>query len=523
MTLTATPHDGPCAFGKLYAPPRPPTTGAPRRTPSRYQEAIYAWVRTGYGDALVDAVPGSGKTTTLVEAAALIDGDGLFVAFNKHIATELRDRLPAAMDASTIHSLGLSTLRAAGLTLTVKQDKYRRLAEAYFVQDRHLDSTTARDLVGLTLSVLHMAQLTLTPPDDLLALRTMALDYDLDLAGWDQVAPAIAPILRRGVDQRATSIDFNDMVWLPTILGLTPRQRDWVMIDEAQDLNVAQRELVLRARRPGGRVIAVGDCRQSMYRFAGVDSGSMARIAERTGACMLPLSISYRLPRRHAALVNTIYDTVESPPGAPEGVIDTVAEDAALGMMRVGDMVLCRVNAPLIALAYRLIRRGVSARVRGRDIGVGLAALVKKVEKQPGFTMRRLPDALAAHVERVERELGDAGGVNGRLVMAVEGARDRTATIQAIADATRPPDTAALKDAILGLFKDEGAPCVSLSTVHKAKGLEADRVWILAPDKMPHPKASGSAQVEQEHNIQYVAYSRSKSELYFLRGEKRSA
>jgi len=48
-------------------------------------------------------------------------------------------------------------------------------------------------------------------------------------------------------------------------------------------------------------------------------------------------------------------------------------------------------------------------------------------------------------------------------------------------------------------------------------------VWILAPDKMPHPKASGPAQVEQEYNIQYVAYSRSKSELYFLRGEKRSA
>ncbi len=153
----------------LYAPPRPPTTWAPRRTPSRYQEAIYAWVRTGHGDALVDAVPGSGKTTTLVEAAALIDGDGLFVAFNKHIADELRGRLPAAMDASTIHSLGLSTLRAAGLTPTVKQDKYRRLAEASFTQDRGLDSTTARDLVALALPVLSLAQLTLTPPDDLLA------------------------------------------------------------------------------------------------------------------------------------------------------------------------------------------------------------------------------------------------------------------------------------------------------------------------------------------------------------------
>ncbi len=165
----------------LYAPPRPSTTGVPSHTPSRYQEAIYAWVRAGHGDALVDAVPGSGKTTTLVEAAALIDGDGLFVAFNKHIADELRGRLPAALDASTIHALGLSTLRAAGLTPTVKPDKYRRLAEASFMQDRGLDSATARDLVTLTLPVISLAQLTLTPPGDLHALRAMAIDYDLDL------------------------------------------------------------------------------------------------------------------------------------------------------------------------------------------------------------------------------------------------------------------------------------------------------------------------------------------------------
>ncbi len=502
----------------LYAPPRPLTTASPRRTPSRYQQAIYDFVIDGTGDALVDAVPGSGKTTTLVEAAALIDGDGLFVAFNKHIATELGERLPATMAASTIHSMGLKTLSAAGLRPTVEQRKYRALTLAYFTDDdRALDKTTAHDLVDLTLPVLSLAQLTLTDPGDQGALYAMATDYSLDLTSWEQVAPAVKPILHRGFLARQDAIDFNDMVWLPHVLGLTPVQYAWVMVDEAQDLNAAQRELVLRARRPGGRVIAVGDARQSMYMFAGADTRAMGRIVERTNAVTLPLSISYRLPRSHAALVNTVYRTVESPPWAIEGTIEDVDEDDALGLIRVGDMVLCRLNAPLVGLAYRLIRSGVPARVRGRDIGKGLVRLVTTLEKQRGFTMRSLPDALAAHVARLEREQCNVGGDEARAAMAIASAQDRTATIQVIADATRPHDVDALKAAIAAIFVDEEGRYVSLSTVHKAKGLEADRVWILAPDKMPHRKATSPQQRIQEENIRYVAFSRAKEALYFLR------
>ncbi len=242
----------------------------------------------------------------------------------------------------------------------------------------------------------------------------------------------------------------------------------------------------------------------------------MDRIAARTGATTLPLSISYRLPRSHARLVNSVYDTVESPAWASEGTVEDLAEDAALGLMRVGDMALCRLNAPLIALAYRLIRRGVPARVRGRDIGTGLVRLVRSLEKQPGFTVRGLPDALAAHVARLEREQRDAGGSDARVAMAIASAQDRVATIQVIAAATRPHDTVALKEAILALFADEEGRYVSLSTVHKAKGLEAERVWIVVPEKMPHPKATSPQQRIQEENIRYVAFSRAKEALYFL-------
>jgi superfamily I DNA/RNA helicase len=78
------------------------------------------------------------------------------------------------------------------------------------------------------------------------------------------------------------------------------------MIDEAQDLNRAQLELVLRAVAPGGRTLAVGDAGQAIYQWSGADARSMANITARTGACQLPLSICYRCPASHVALAATI-------------------------------------------------------------------------------------------------------------------------------------------------------------------------------------------------------------------------
>jgi len=56
--------------------------------------------------------------------------------------------------------------------------------------------------------------------------------------------------------------------------------------------------------------------------------------------------------------------------------------------------------------------------------------------------------------------------------------------------------------------KDEGE--IMLSTVHKAKGLEADNVYILATDRMPHPLSG-----KEGNNLCYVAITRAKKNLFF--------
>src|SRR5579859_6793924 len=107
---------------------------SPLFQPSAYQQAIFQFVQQGRGHGVVDAVPGSGKTTTLLKSADLLRADArmLFVAFNAHSAAELSAKLKAAhspMECSTIHSLGK---RLLGKT-RVDDKKYRNLSKEYLL------------------------------------------------------------------------------------------------------------------------------------------------------------------------------------------------------------------------------------------------------------------------------------------------------------------------------------------------------------------------------------------------------
>lgn len=74
-----------------------------------------------------------------------------------------------------------------------------------------------------------------------------------------------------------------------------------------------------------------------------------------------------------------------------------------------------------------------------------------------------------------------------------------------------------LSDYIDKLFSDNDDGFVALCTCHRAKGLEADRVFLYKPDDMPMTwRDIKPWQKEQEDNLLYVALTRSKSELYIV-------
>jgi superfamily I DNA/RNA helicase len=89
-------------------------------------------------------------------------------------------------------------------------------------------------------------------------------------------------------------IDFDDMLWLPVILGHKFSTLDWLFVDEAQDTNDIQIEILERSLGHSSRFVAVGDPHQAIYGFRGANSDALDKIVARFACRTLPLSVSYR-------------------------------------------------------------------------------------------------------------------------------------------------------------------------------------------------------------------------------------
>jgi superfamily I DNA/RNA helicase len=380
-----------------------------------------------------------------------------------------------------------------------------------YLKDKSLNDTEFEVAKERIQSLLSLTQLTLTDPKDQTALANLADRFDLDTNDWQFTSRAVAPILKNGIALASEVIDFNDMVWLPHVLKLQPRKVDFLFVDEAQDLNRAQLELVLKCRANGGRILFVGDKRQALYAFAGADSRSIQTVIDRTKAKILPLSICYRCPVSHVELAAKIYPGIEASPDAIAGTIEEMSEDDLPSMVKEGDLILCRENAPLIHICLKLIRCGISAKVRGRDISKSLKSVLKQIQEYEGYTFKRLLN----YLDKYRDEQVALKQQQDNSEMEIAAIEDKIATIKAIYQFCKPTCIADLLDTIANLFSDDRAS-VWLSTVHRAKGLEAERVFVLYPDKMPHPHANKDWEIEQEMNGKYVALTRSKRDLFFV-------
>lgn len=508
-------------------------------TPSPYQQAIFAFVRDGSGNGIVAAVAGAGKTSTLVQAAKLLTADGIFLAFNKHIAEELQRRLTGTkLTAKTIHSVGMAALSShLGRGPRVDPRKYQKLvrADLWEHEDAFLDAIAEGDTAKLYeartikeqhkqtaekvfVALLDKVRVTRTDASDADALLTMVEHFTLECpAHLLRIAPTILPrILAAGERQAAEEkvIDFTDMLCLPVAWNVPLPIFRWVFVDECQDLSAAQLDLVLRLRAEDGRVLAVGDENQSIMGFAGADAASFARIKAATNATELPLSICYRCPRSVIALAQELVPHIEARPGAPQGTVREIANSQFAEEVRVGDMVLCRLTAPLIAECIRLIQRHVPARVRGRDIGKQLTDLAQAVALMPSYGgYATFGETLEDYRATQERKLASREGAEG----LIEALHDRADAVRVCWESFNAPTLDRLCAEIDTLFSDEQEG-VLLSTVHRAKGLECPRVYILKPDKLPlvWPKQQ-PWEAEQELHIKYVALTRATDTLTFVR------
>jgi DNA helicase-2/ATP-dependent DNA helicase PcrA len=496
---------------------QPAETAKPKEfAPSKYQTAIWNWVTdtvqvsASYIRALVvEAVAGSGKTTTGLKMLERIPTQFsvVFVSYNKGIAIANRKKAPKHVKVSTYHSLGFGILvKALDNGSEIKLDDELGICKTDMILEPVLDRTTQKHLYGPVKSLVELVKANLVEPTPE-NLSQLADYHGIELNGDEEVIyQAVAYVIEHAA-KITNIIDFDDMCWLPVILNLRGEQYDVVFVDEFQDTNKCMGQLAIRLVKPGGILIGVGDRYQSIYGFRGADAEAIPNLIHMLDAETLPLSITYRNPKCVVRLCNQKWPEIpiEAAEWAEEGIIRSVSGEKAIDEYKVGDMVICRTNAPLVEPVFELIRRGIKATIRGRDIGKGLVAFIRKMRAVD------IHDLVikASEYQKVEVAKLVAAEKNTQ-AQALE---DKIQTIIALADGcTNVGQVEAKIDAIFS-DKSEG---VVFSSIHRAKGLEAERVYILHPELLPHPMAKKDWEKRQERNIEYVAYTRTLHELVFV-------
>jgi len=287
---------------------------------------------------------------------------------------------------------------------------------------------------------------------------------------------------------------------------LTAKDYDLVVVDEAADMTVAQLEIARRVC--DGRMCLVGDDRQSIYGWRGADTNGLDRLKEELQAAELPLTTTYRCCRSVVALAKKLVPDFEAGATNPDGIVDESTEQQMLELVQPGDFVLSRLNAPLVSITLRLLRKKVRARMAGRDLGKGILAILKKNRVDADSTPI---DRVIEKVQQWEsKTVTKLAAMN--LQDQIARIRDQAQMIYALAEDN---DTAGdLMRQCDWLFTDdkEAGAQVLCSSVHKAKGKEANRVFVL----MDTLYRRGSS--PEEENIHYVAITRAKQHLTLVRG-----
>ena len=274
------------------------------------------------GPMLVLAGPGTGKTTTIVEAvtarlresALNLDADptssdvpgyspALVLTFGRAAADELRERIADRVrdgllpTVSTFHAFSYALVRefsdADAFAVTPRlidaADQDARLRELLTnsVREGRVPWPTELDAAigtqGLAEQVRQLlARAQLLGFDDV-ALRAAA--QDADLRTWEALADFLGEYL--DVLDASGVLDYSELIHRAVMLLADPgiartvRQRyGAIYVDEYQDTDPAQVQLLQSFVNPDSTFVAVGDPDQAIYGFRGADVGGILRFRD---------------------------------------------------------------------------------------------------------------------------------------------------------------------------------------------------------------------------------------------------
>ena len=338
-------------------------------------------------------------------------------------------------------------------------------------------------------------------------------------------------LLKAGEDQARINhwIDFGDMLYLPYIWNLYPPfTSDFVFVDECQDLSKSQLEIVMKYIHPQGRIMSVGDPQQSIYGFTGADIESFENLKNRTNAHLLSLTGCFRCPLAIVRLAQTIKTEIVGKKNY-EGIIDQISLKEIVKYAKPDDLILSRLNVDILNILIEFIELDKKVHIHedqakevisqfkniffDTDLSTDLnnelqfKNLINSVRFRSTRFIENNSKKYISNNEKEEYIKIELYELETKLKFITNRWTDWKGECNNVND---------ILEKMLEFFK-AGDNGVEISTIHRAKGIERDRVYIVNFDKLPFSRPGHQYwETVQEKNLQYVAITRAREELYLV-------
>jgi hypothetical protein len=451
---------------------------------------------------VIEAGAGTGKTSTLTLLANSTTRRGQYIAFNKAIVTESKSKFPATVNCSTAHGLAMREVGRPyqprlGASGRVRPDVLAKMlgvkaqtVKTYTGDDKYLG---AGFLAGLVMrSIVRFCQSADMEPMAKHVERVETLDTPLaeqhGLASCpvnDALAKSLVPVMRKAWDTDLCrydgSLPFRHDHYLKLWHLSGPKiEADYIMFDEAQDANPVLQAII--AAQTHAQIVYVGDSQQSIYGFTGaVNALKMVKTDARTF-----LTQSFRFGPAVAEVANEVLDMLNADLRLKgfDKLLSVVTE------VEHPDAILTRTNAGAL-------REMLEAQQAGKKV-----ALVGGSKEIVAFALaaRRLMNG--ERVEHPELACFENWDEVVNYVEMEEDGNDLRLLVTIIQDFGVEEILTAL-----GATANERDADVVISTAHKSKGREWDRV------RLGNDFPTGAKAKDEELRLLYVAVTRAKLEL----------
>lgn len=542
--------------------------------PSTYQQDILDFfLNNPQSNMLVNALAGSGKSTTACMLSDHSKTSDLYIAFNASVVEEFKKKIKnPKTKVMTMHSLAYSIMlynveqeskdlgekpkgfgsqrskRTVNLDnfkphkildeeITKRYGRYIEFAKRVFLKDNYVN-------------LYNLCRLTLTDMSSNKDVSRLIDDHVLFLYYGDEgySAPDISEITStlKILDTKSRQqfetqgvIDFTDMLWI-TFNKL--KYDNWevpywalytnIYADEVQDFSNIQLNFLKFIKRVKGRYIFIRDFHQAIYNFCGGNAQAFNQIPKMFAPVeTFDLPICYRCAKSHLSRVNREYGIPILPrDDAPIGFVKTIDKNKISEYAKAGDMVISRKNKWIAEVVLDLARNGTPIFIEDKEM---VGAIKRQILSSKCTSVGALEKFLQKVISNYNKKLFEIVSKNAR-----EGGHEEE-RLEAVAETNSKIDnTSFLLEILEGYLENHASSdsvskfsnfidkllnttpspnCVRLCSIHKAKGLEATNVFVLNEAKINYDFRNSKEQNIQEKNLSYIATTRAKEGLYLVK------